>query len=158
MRDVFKYCWIYFDHTQFQELMNDLQICTQAFAIKFKRHTYILTHSEYIYLNYEMLRTLIWPYELLLSFKGTAKIYTPTNNQSFNFNIPEKYSAKCQKIMNEHIFNIYFSCDWFVMIWYISLQDLFSKFSHFIQIFQSILINNVSIILRKNNVNLVNKL
>ena len=111
MRDVFKYYWIYFDHTQFQELMNDLQICTQAFAIKFKRHTCMITHAEYIFLNYKMLHTLIWPYELLLSLKGTPKIYTPTNNQSFNFNIPRIYSGKCQKVTNEHILYIYFSYD-----------------------------------------------
>ena len=111
MRDVFVYFSIYFDHTQFQELMNDLQICTQPFAIKFKRHTCVLTSTsaEYIFLNYKMLRTLLWPYELLLSFKGTAKIYTPTNNQSFNFNIPWIYSGKCQKFMNEDIFNISFN-------------------------------------------------
>ena len=109
MRDVFVYFSIYFDHTQFQELMNDLQICTQAFAIKFKRHTCMLTQAEYIFWNYKILRTLIWPYELLLSFKGTAKIYTPTNNQSFNFNIPRIHSGKCQKIMNVDIINISFS-------------------------------------------------
>ena len=37
--------------------MNGLQICTQAFAIKVKRHTCMITHAEYIFLNYKMLRT-----------------------------------------------------------------------------------------------------
>ena len=64
----------------------------QAFSIKLND-----THKHGISFWIMKCYALLWPYDPRLSFKR-KQVYTPTDNQSFNFNIPG-YQSKCQEFM-----------------------------------------------------------